>query len=690
MNGPALKVILMSATMDSERLSSYFSDCPILIAKGRTYPVNTIYLEDIYEHIEYRLTSQSAAALQGGLKTSKKHLRNQVGSGRRRQDLVWSGFGDDAILEDSLVNPLYNESLYKDYNAMTRNNLALVNEDVIDYELLEDLVIHIAEEGESGAMLIFLPGLAEIQLLLDRLTASQKFKDLATEWLLALHSSIAPDDQRKVFRIPPQGVRKIVLATNIAETSVTIPDVVHVIDCGKHKENRFDPHRGMSRMLEVWISQANARQRKGRAGRVQPGNHFCLYTKYRLENLMHPFQLPEMLRVPLVELCLQIKLLSINNMAAFLQKALDPPKLESVETALATLREVGAVNEQEELTALGYHLAALPVDVRIGKMMLYGALFGCLSPVLTIAACLSHKSPFLVPQEQKNAAERAKKAFSDNAEKIHFEDDAPQQSDHLAMVAAYNGWRQIVTKKGAGAARGHCQENFLSMPTLKMIRDMRNQFAMLLLDMGFIKFSQAIDSKAALTDFADNLTQPFNFHAQQPAVIKAALCAGLYPNVAAMDEKSVVEGHASAGSRRAGLSSLQKPRWSDGRREVFIHPSSVNADVLEFWHPFLVFHEKVETSRVFLRDTSVISPYAILLFGGAISIQHQTGHVTVDGWLEMKAAAQTAVLFKELRIALDSVLRESIEKPQENMSSRSTEVIRFIIELILDETKIAV
>jgi ATP-dependent RNA helicase DHX29 len=177
-----------------------------------------------------------------------------------------------------------------------------VNEDVIDYELLEDLIIHIDEDYEAGAVLVFLPGMAEIQLMKDRLSASRRFSGSASEWLLPLHSSVASSDQRRVFQRPPSGNRKIVLATNIAETSITIDDVVHVIDCGKHNENRFDPRRGMSSMVEAWISQANARQRGGRAGRVRPGNCFCLYTRHRLETLMRPFQVKSYLSSCLLNL----------------------------------------------------------------------------------------------------------------------------------------------------------------------------------------------------------------------------------------------------------------------------------------------------------------------------------------------------------------------------------------------------
>ncbi|CAN5951634.1 unnamed protein product [Sphagnum jensenii] len=239
--------------------------------------------------------------------------------------------------------------------------------------------------------------------------------------------------------------------------------------------------------------------------------------------------------------------------------------------------KVGAVDEEEEITPLGYHLAALPVDVHIAKMMIYGAVFGCISPVLTVAACLNHKSPFFAPEDQKDAAQRAKQALVSE-----------------------------MTKGGANIATAQ--------------QDMRSQFATLLSDIGFLNFPK--DSKGRQRDkiegWMDDLQQPCNINSLHAPIVKAVIGAGLYPNVGAMEEESVRAGHASALGRRAGLASGKRPHWSDGGREVFIHPSSVNHLVTEFRHPFLV-----ETSKVYLRDTTVISPYALLLFGGAINVQHQ-------------------------------------------------------------------
>ncbi|MCO5571415.1 hypothetical protein L7F22_025155 [Adiantum nelumboides] len=484
---------------------------------------------------------------------------------------------------------------------------------------------------------------------------------------------------------------QIVAATNIAETSITIEDVVHVIDCGKHKEMQYDSRRGMSRMEEAWVSQANVKQRCGRAGRVQPGYCFALYTKYRFQELLRPFQLPEILRVPLVELCLQIKSLSLGKIGAFLEKAIERPKIEAVDSAIRILHEVGALDSKEELTALGFHLAKLPVDVHIGKMILYGAILGCVSPILTIAACLSYKSPFSAPQEQTLAAEKAKRAFVDAKKNTDNSSSIcrGQQSDQLAIAAAYNSWSTVVHKHGARAGYDYCKANYLSIPTLIMLRDLRLQFAVLLADIGFISLQKVNALKNNDLDrWVNDQQRPFNCNAQLPSISKATMCAGLYPNIAKMDDESVRSGHANALTSRAGLASSQKVLWTDGRQEVFIHPSSVNHDVSEFQYPFLMYHEKVKTSKVYIRDTTIVSPYTLLLFGGAISVQHQTGQVSVDGWLRMNAPAQTAVLFKELRAAVGSILEELIRNPKNSFGNANQEVVSYILKLLVEEERV--
>ncbi|GAU44651.1 hypothetical protein TSUD_204320 [Trifolium subterraneum] len=423
-----VKVILMSATVDSSSFSRYFGHCPVVTAEGRTHPVTTYFLEDIYDQINYRLASDSPASLT--YETFPEGQRAHVTNNRGKKNLVLSAWGDESMLSEEHFNPYFDLSYYQSYSEQAQKNLKRVNEDVIDYDLIEDLICYIDESCGEGAILVFLPGVFEINHLHDKLAASYQFGGPSSDWIIPLHSSVASTEQKKVFLRPPGNIRKVVIATNIAETSITIDDVIYVIDCGKHKENRYNPQKKLSSMVEDWISQANARQRQGRAGRVKPGICFRLYTRYRFEKLMRPYQVPEMLRMPLVELCLQIKLLSLGYIKPFLSM-------------------VGALEGDEELTPLGYHLAKLPVDVLIGKMMVYGAIFGCLSPILSVSAFLSYKSPFVYPKDERQNVERAKLTLlNDKQDGPGDGNDIDRQSDHLLMMIAYKRWGTILNEMG--------------------------------------------------------------------------------------------------------------------------------------------------------------------------------------------------------------------------------------------------
>ncbi|GAB2229700.1 hypothetical protein Droror1_Dr00013952 [Drosera rotundifolia] len=684
---PMLKIVLMSATVDSTLFSKFFGNCPVITAEGRTHPVSTYFLENVYQKINYHLDSDSLAYLSrlSAQETSGGAINNRRG----KKNLVLSSWGDESILSEECTNPHYIPSAYQSFNEQTQMNLRKLNEDVIDYDLLEALVCHIDESCGEGAILIFLPGVSEISLLLNRLAGSYRFGGESSDWILPLHSSVAAADQKKVFLKPPGNLRKVIIATNIAETSLTIDDVVYVIDSGKHKENRYDPRKKLTSMVEDWISQANAKQRRGRAGRVKAGFCFCLYTRHRFERLMRPFQVPEMLRMPLVELCLQIKLLSLGNVKSFLLKALEPPREEAIDSAVSLLHEVNAVDENEELNPLGHHLARLPVDLLLGKMLLYGAIFGCLSPVLSISAILSHKSPFVSPKHERESVDKVKLALlTDKSDGSSDTFDTDLQSDHIVMMVAYRKWEKILQEKGRTAAQRFCGSYWLSSSVMYMIRDMRIQFGTLLADIGLIHLPrdhQFISKKNQnLDQWFSDASQPFNKYAQDSAVLKAVLCAGLYPNVAAKAEGIYAP---ALGNFKQLLQSATRsyPSWYDGRREVRIHPSSVNSGTKAFQYPFVVFLEKVETHKVFLRDTSVISPYSLLLFGGSISIQHQMGVITVDGWLNLTASAQTAVLFKELRLTLDKVLKDLISHPERG--AVDNEMVQSIIQLLQEENR---
>lgn len=225
------------------------------------------------------------------------------------------------------------------------------------------------------------------------------------DWTIRLHSSLTPEDQSRAFLLPPyrsidrvrkstrisiadwidnerdenrktldpslatdRRVRKIVVSTNIAETSLTISDVVYVIDSGRFRERRFDSVRGISSLEEDWISRASVKQRKGRAGRVSAGICYSLYTKHRYEKLMNPYQVPEIKRVPLEETVLQTHALNLGKSGRFLEKLPQPPESNSISAAVKTLTDIGALeSDVEVLTPLGRILATLPIDPRIGE-----------------------------------------------------------------------------------------------------------------------------------------------------------------------------------------------------------------------------------------------------------------------------------------------------------------------------------
>lgn len=193
----------------------------------------------------------------------------------------------------------------KEEKLLLDRYLQNVDPELIDVILIEQLLRKICTESEEGAILVFLPGWDYINKARDKLSSSSFFKDTSKFLILALHSMVPSLEQKKVFKRPPHGCRKIILSTNIAETAVTIDDVVYVIDSGRMKEKSYDPYNKVSTLQSSWISKASAKQREGRAGRCQAGICYHLYSKLRAASLLE-FQVPEIKRTPLEELCLQV------------------------------------------------------------------------------------------------------------------------------------------------------------------------------------------------------------------------------------------------------------------------------------------------------------------------------------------------------------------------------------------------
>ena len=350
-------------------------------------------------------------------------------------------------------------------------SLMVVDEQLINYDLIEDLIYYIRSTSpQTGAILIFLPGLMEITTLYERLVGDKEeggFGDVNEYLVFPLHSQLSTSEQRGIFEPPREGVRKIVISTNIAETSITIEDCVFVIDAGRVKENRYDNVNKMATLQEVWVSQASAKQRRGRAGRVRDGYCYHLFSSGTHDDELDEYTLPEMLRVPLDETILQIKLLNLCEGRAdtFLGNAVNPPPAAAITNAMESLRDLQALDSahNDVLTTLGYHLATLPVEPRIGKMLCFGAIFNCLDPVLTIAASMSARNPFMAPLDKRELADEAKRKL------------APEtMSDHMTLLAAYQGWEDA-HRDASRSPWKFVHDNFLSNNSLTMIRDLRVQ-----------------------------------------------------------------------------------------------------------------------------------------------------------------------------------------------------------------------
>ncbi|PNY04335.1 ATP-dependent RNA helicase dhx29-like protein [Trifolium pratense] len=211
-----VKVILMSATVDSSLFSRYFGHCPVVTAEGRTHPVTTYFLEDIYDQINYRLASDSPASLTYETFPEGQNLqRAHVTNNRGKKNLVLSAWGDESVLSEELFNPYFDLSYYQSYSEQAQKNLKRVNEDVIDYDLIEDLICYIDESCGEGSILVFLPGVFEINHLHDKLAASYQFGGPSSDWIIPLHSSVASTEQKKVFLRPPGNIRKDLLSDEV-------------------------------------------------------------------------------------------------------------------------------------------------------------------------------------------------------------------------------------------------------------------------------------------------------------------------------------------------------------------------------------------------------------------------------------------------------------------------------------------
>nr|CDS27528.2 Dosage compensation regulator [Hymenolepis microstoma] len=598
---PALRVILMSATIDTTIFQEYFGKTAIVTIHERTFSVQSYFLEDCIQMTDFvPLPKKPDSEKRGGKKASLEDKESVT----------------NAEVDDENCNLICSA----DYPSSVLEVMRQLPEKEISFPLIGRLLEYICDLGIDGAVLIFLPGWNTISLLRKYLESLPRSRDFL---ILSLHSQVPREDQKLVFRPAPHGARKIVLSTNISESSITINDVVFVIDSCLARVKMFTVRNNLTSYSTIWASKTNLEQRRGRAGRVRAGFAFHLCSRARFDRL-EPHITPEILRTPLHELALMIKLLRLGDVQEFLRKAMISPPIDAVIEAEHTLREMKALDTNDELTPLGMILARLPMEPHLGRMLIFSCAFDLGGAMSVIATQASFDCEVFTMQP-------CRKRLSWNQAKFA----ADTHSDQLAMLNAFQSWASIRFGRGEKEASIFCEDRELNEFSFKMIDDTASQIRNILLNLNFpesVLFTPPIL-------FRDRNSRKFDF-------IAAMLTNGLYPNIAY---------HADA----------RRLLTAEGKFAL-IHKGSVNCfkDTKPAF-PFFTFTEKIRTQTIYCKSLTMISPIHLLLFGCRRGIwlsnlqntaNSDEGIVMIDDWLPIRIRYSTAARIFALRPALDALL----------------------------------
>lgn len=625
-----LKVILMSATLNSDVFSKYFNNCPHINIPGFTFPVKEYFLEDILQITNF----------EGFLPVGDKNYRQKKCF--RKNNLV----NKNREFDEYIVPHVRQLLKQGKYSSKVCEQLRNPESEQINLELIFDLIKHICESNnDNGAILVFLPGFKEISTLHGRIEKSSNFPR-SKYMLFPLHSQMPTVEQRQIFRPTPSGQRKIILSTNIAETSITVDDVVYVIDSGKIKMSDFDSETNRDTLECQWVSKANADQRKGRAGRVKPGVCYYMYTKAR-HMILQKFQKPEILREKLDNTILTAKILQLGKVEEFFPQLMDPPDLGCIKISLSLLKRLNALDDNENLTPLGYHLAKLPMSPQLGKMMLFGAIFSCLNPILSIVSMLDFKDPYQIPMNKEKEADKKRIDLAGGL-----------MSDHMLYHKCLQMYEEVYNP------RQFCWEYFLSESTMKLLLNLKKQYMQFLFDLKFV-------------EFLDPGNPVNNRNSGNISLVKAVICAGLYPNVAILCKNKL--------GKPVMLKSL------DYKQSYKFHPKSVLTNVTDVDYSLAVYYTKVKTCSDYIHDCTFMRSLPIIFFGDHFEHLVEDGKhlISIGKFLKFEVKdIGTANLICELRNRMNWFLEYKITHPgvvDWNKETGEIAILKAIMELITTE-----
>lgn len=422
--------------------------------------------------------------------------------------------------------------------------------DYLDASLITVMQIHLSEP--PGDVLVFLTGQEEIDTACELLYERMKGlgSDVPELIILPVYSALPSEMQTRIFDPAPPGSRKVVIATNIAETSLTIDGIYYVVDPGFVKQKVYNPKTGMDSLMVTPVSQAGAKQRAGRAGRTGPGKTYRLYTERAYRDEMLPTSVPEIQRTNLASTVLQLKAMGINDLLGF--DFMDPPPTDAMVMALETLHSLSALDDEGLLTRLGRRMAEFPLEPNLAKMLIISVHTQCSDEILTIVSMLSVQNVFYRPKEKQALADQKKAKFNQ------------AEGDHLTLLAVYNSW------KNNKFSNAWCYENFVQMRTLKRAQDVRKQL------LGIMD-----RHKLDVVSCGKNVARA-----------QKAICSGFFRNAAKKDPQ---EGY----------------RTLVDSQVVYIHPSSAIFNRQPEW---VVYHELVQTTKEYMREVTTIDPKWLVEF----------------------------------------------------------------------------
>ncbi len=464
-----LKFIVTSATLDADKFSQYFFECPIFTIPGRSYDVQTFYSAE-------------------------------------------------------------------------------PETDYLEAALLTVMEIHIKEP--PGDILLFLTGQEEIDTACEALYQRSKGLGRAVPELIILpaYGSMPSEMQSRIFEPAPPGTRKLVVATNIAEASITLDGIMYVVDPGYAKQNVYNPKLRMDSLCVVPISQASARQRAGRAGRTGPGKCYRLYTELAFKTEMLPTSVPEIQRTNLASTVLQLKAMGVNDLLHF--DFMDRPPAQTLVAAMENLYALGALDQEGLLTKVGRKMAEFPLDPVLAKTLIASVELGCAEEVVTVVAMLSVENLFYRPKDKQAQADQRKARFHQ------------PEGDHLTLLAVYEAWKK------SRFSNSWCFENYIQARSIRRSLDIRKQ----------------------LVGILNRYNMPIESCGRKLSLVQMAIASGFFMHTAKRDPqegyRTVIEGHP-----------------------VNIHPGSSLFHRNSEW---VLYHELVMTTKEYMRNVMRVDPKWLL------------------------------------------------------------------------------